>query len=84
MKMYSPSILPTDIIPIINLAWDASFAHVKVNKHVIAHESDLLEEREINKMDAERVMKSKEKLEEAKKLMAMLNFEFHILSVYHP
>ena len=36
MMMDVPSILPTDIIPIINHAWDRSFARVESNKKAIS------------------------------------------------
>jgi len=36
MMMDSPSILPTDIIPIVNFAWSQSFARVQSSKKAIA------------------------------------------------
>ena len=36
MMIDSPSILPTDIVPIVNYSWDRSFAKVATNKKAIA------------------------------------------------
>ena len=36
MYLDKPNLLPTDIIPCINYAWDRSFAQVELNKKAIA------------------------------------------------